>query len=159
MPSKLAFLPVASPEACAFSSFLPVVYKLFNRETSQRLTVEIASADLPLHMHTSNFSIMIEYLHLSISDDVTRIGHWSLCKVVIVSCVYICKQVNYRLDNCTTLWGERELVHVQNVEQLHAHVCNQNMTQHCTSSGCGIYHAYSTHEYNTGTVSWAYQRE
>ena len=57
--------------------------------------------------------------------------------------VYIHKQVNYRLDNCTTLWGEHELVHVQNVEQLNAHVCNQNTTQHCPSSGRGIYHAYT----------------
>jgi len=62
MPSKLVFLPVASPVACAFSSTLPVASKLLTREMSQCLTWDqMASADLQLHTHarthTSNFSI------------------------------------------------------------------------------------------------------
>ena len=35
VPSKLVFLPVASPAVCTFSSTLPIVYKQFNWEMSQ----------------------------------------------------------------------------------------------------------------------------
>lgn len=34
-----------------------------------------------------------------------------------------------------TLWGELEQVHVQKVEQLHAHVSHQNVTEHNATSG------------------------
>jgi len=34
------------------------------------------------------------------------------------------------LEECRTLWGEHEQVHVQNMEQLHAHDCYQNATEH-----------------------------
>jgi len=37
------------------------------------------------------------------------------------------------LVECRTLWGEPERVHVQNVEQLHAHDRYQNVTEHKTS--------------------------
>ena len=33
------------------------------------------------------------------------------------------------LDECITLWGEPEWVHAQNVDQLHAHDCHQNVTE------------------------------
>ena len=51
MPSKLVFLPVASPVACTFSSTLPVASKLLNREISQCLTWGQMTADLTLHTH------------------------------------------------------------------------------------------------------------
>jgi len=38
-----------------------------------------------------------------------------------------------KLVECRTLWGEPEQVHVQNMEQLHAHDCYQNLTEHKTS--------------------------
>jgi len=30
---------------------------------------------------------------------------------------------------CTTLWGEPDRVHMQNMEQLHAYDCHQNVTE------------------------------
>jgi len=50
----------------------------------------------------------------------------------------------HRYSLHTTLWGEPERVHVQNMEQLHANDCHQNVTQA----------KKSTHMY-TGTVSQA----
>jgi len=35
-----------------------------------------------------------------------------------------------QLVECRTLWGEPERVHVQNMEQLHAHDRYQNVTEH-----------------------------
>ena len=35
----------------------------------------------------------------------------------------------YLLDECTTLQGEPEGQHMQNVDQLHAHDCHQNVTE------------------------------
>jgi len=37
------------------------------------------------------------------------------------------------LVECRTLWGDPERVHVQNMEQLHAHGHYQNVTEHKTS--------------------------
>jgi len=34
-----------------------------------------------------------------------------------------------QLDECMTLWGEPEWVHMQNVDQLHAYDCYQNVTE------------------------------
>ena len=34
------------------------------------------------------------------------------------------------LVECWALWGKHERVHVQNMEQLHAHDCYQNVTEH-----------------------------
>ena len=82
----LVFLPVASPMACAFSSTLPVASKLLNQGMSQCLTrgqmvslakpeslalwgYQMASTDLPLHTHTSEFRIMTSNfsIHLCIT--------------------------------------------------------------------------------------------
>jgi len=32
-------------------------------------------------------------------------------------------------DECTTLWGEPQQVHIQNMVQLHTHDCQQNVTE------------------------------
>jgi len=34
-----------------------------------------------------------------------------------------------------TFWGEPERVHMQNMEQLHAHELHQNVAEHSTTSG------------------------
>jgi len=33
------------------------------------------------------------------------------------------------LDECMTLWGKPDRVHVQNMEQLQAYDCHQNVTE------------------------------
>jgi len=64
MPSKLVFLPVASPVACTFSIILLVGSKLLNREVSLCLTwSQMASADLVahaqiMHAYTRNYIII-----------------------------------------------------------------------------------------------------
>jgi len=50
-----------------------------------------------------------------------------------------------------TLWGKPERVHVQSVDQLHAHDCYQNVTEPQATE----YRAKSIHMYNIGTVSQA----
>ena len=45
------------------------------------------------------------------------------------------------LDECMTLRGRCEQVHVQNVDQLHAHDCHQNVTEPQATE----YHTKSTH--------------
>ena len=55
------------------------------------------------------------------------------------------------LDECMTLWGKPEQVHVLNVEQLHAHNCHQDVTEPEITE----YRAKGTHMYNIGTVSQA----
>jgi len=60
MPSRLVFLPEASPVACIFSGTLPVACKLLSREMSQSLMTlsQMTSADFPLHMHTRTHAHM-----------------------------------------------------------------------------------------------------
>ena len=41
---------------------------------------------------------------------------------------------NYWLEDCMTLWGEPKRVHMQNVEQLNAHDCHQNVIEYSTTS-------------------------
>ena len=50
-----------------------------------------------------------------------------------------------------TLWGEPKRVHMQNVEQLNAHDCHQNVIEYSTTSS----HQKKTLIYKTGAVSWA----
>ena len=58
------FLPEASPVACTFSGTLPVACKLLSREMSQSLTLgQMASADLPLHMHTHKHACTHARMH------------------------------------------------------------------------------------------------
>ena len=52
---------------------------------------------------------------------------------------------------CTTLWGEPERIHKQNMEQLHAYDCHQNVTEprateiiHC-ESGLAIIYKHAAH--------------
>jgi len=52
---------------------------------------------------------------------------------------------------CTTLWGEPEQIHEQNMEQLHAYDCHQNVTKprateiiHC-ESGLAIIYKHAAH--------------
>ena len=40
------------------------------------------------------------------------------------------RSLRYKLEECRTLWGEPERVHVQNMEQLHAYDHCQNVTEH-----------------------------
>jgi len=49
---------------------------------------------------------------------------------------------------CTTLWGEPDRIYVQNMEQLHAYDCHQNVTEPQATEN----HIKYTHVY-TGTVS------
>jgi len=65
MPSRLVVLPVASPVACTFSGTLPVACKLLSREMSQSLMTlsQMASADLPLHMHTCTHACTHAHMH------------------------------------------------------------------------------------------------
>ena len=44
-----------------------------------------------------------------------------------------------KLVECRTLWGEPERVHVQNMEQLHAHDRYQNVAEHKTSGHSTVY--------------------
>ena len=37
-------------------------------------------------------------------------------------------------DECMTLWGKPERLHMQNVEQIQSHDCHQNLTEHSTTS-------------------------
>ena len=52
---------------------------------------------------------------------------------------------------CTTLWGEPDRVHTQNMEQLHAFDCHQNVAEPQATEN----HIKYTHVY-TGTVSQAW---
>jgi len=48
-----------------------------------------------------------------------------------------------------TLWGEPERIHMQNMEQLHAYDCDQNVTEPRATEN------HTAHVY-TGTVSQAW---
>jgi len=75
MPSKLVFLSVASPVACAFSSNLPVAYKLLHQDMSQCLGSNgfhwpsVTHACMHAHMQSgkayedSDFTIVIAVMH------------------------------------------------------------------------------------------------
>ena len=57
--------------------------------------------------------------------------------------------VPYKITRkCMTLWGEPERIHEQNIEQLHAYDCHQNVTEPRATEN-------HTHVY-TGTVSQAW---
>ena len=64
---------------------------------------------------------------------------WSLSSAVVHArqCTTIrgCNTNFPLLDECKTLWGEPERLHMNNMEQLHAHDCHQNVTEHSTTSG------------------------
>jgi len=52
------------------------------------------------------------------------------------------------LDKCTTLWGKPDRVYMQNMEQLNAYDCYQNVTEpQATEKNAHMY---------TGTVSQAW---
>jgi len=56
------------------------------------------------------------------------------------------------LGECRTLWGEREWIQVQNMEQLHALDSQQSITE---TTGYRLWHNKFKHMHNTGTVSQA----
>ena len=53
-------------------------------------------------------------------------------------------------EECTTLWGEPDRVHAENMEQLHTFDCHQNVAEPQATEN----HIKYTHVY-TGTVSQA----
>ena len=73
------------------------------------------------------------------------------CPYVLYAIPELYSLYYYYTRKCTTLWGEPDRVHMQNMEQLHAFDCHRNVAEPQATEN----HKKYTHVY-TGTVNQAW---